>query len=123
MECQVFLVLLMVSSVNSYIFGGLVHIILVIIILLLLFLLLIFDFKFFVHNRKRLDATRQDLEDKQNSKRDAVRILPFHTFAHLENTFPPQTIRCFALYILNYQICLICTLQPLESDKKQSSPV
>lgn len=40
-----------------------------------------------MHNRKRLDGTLQDLEEKQNSKKDAVCILPFHVYTHMHSTF------------------------------------
>lgn len=40
-----------------------------------------------MHNRKRLDGTLQDLEEKQNSKKDAVCILPFHAYTHMHSTF------------------------------------
>jgi len=43
--------------------------------------------KLFMHNRKRLDGTLQDLEEKQNSKKDAVCILPFHVYTHMHSTF------------------------------------
>jgi len=42
---------------------------------------------FFLHTRKRLDGNLQDLEEKQNSKKEAVCILPFHMHTHMRGSY------------------------------------
>lgn len=60
-------------------------------------LLHVFDHKtVLLHCRKRLDATLQDLEEKQNSKKDAVCVLPFLMFLNCVLMMPVPPLWWFS---------------------------